>query len=93
MASNIQRYMEHRLAFPAHNIQEVCADLYMGHGTTLAGLVVRFHRRDPSYLLDKPRRIHQQDPGGAGALGQIPKGHSCRDGGEMSALQGCLTDG
>lgn len=42
MAANIQRYMERRLAFPAHNIQEVCADLYMGHGTTLAGLVVSF---------------------------------------------------
>lgn len=41
MAANIQRYMERRLAFPGHNIQEVCADLYMGHGTTLAGLVVR----------------------------------------------------
>jgi hypothetical protein len=40
MAANIQKYMERRLAFPAHNIQEVCADLYMGHGTTLAGLVV-----------------------------------------------------
>ena len=42
MAANIQKYMERRLAFPAHNIQEVCADLYMGHGTTLAGLVVSF---------------------------------------------------
>ena len=42
MAANIQKYMERRLAFPAHNIQEVCADLYMGHGTTLAGLVVGF---------------------------------------------------
>lgn len=30
MASNIQRYMERRLDFSGHNIQEVCADLYMG---------------------------------------------------------------
>ena len=36
----VQRYMETKLDFPGHNVSAVCADLYLGHGTTLAGIVV-----------------------------------------------------
>jgi len=46
MASNIQKYMQTHLNFPAENISEVCADLYLGHGTTLAGLVAKGYRID-----------------------------------------------
>lgn len=38
MASNIQRYMERRLDFSGHNIQEVCADLYMGESQPLGSV-------------------------------------------------------
>lgn len=46
MAQNIQNYMYQRLGFSKDGVAAVCADLYLGHGTTLAGLVARGYKID-----------------------------------------------
>jgi hypothetical protein len=42
VADKIRDYMVKKLKIPFEQVQELCAELYLNFGTTLAGLVVRF---------------------------------------------------